>query len=240
MSDEALHVLVVDGSDFDREAIARVTAKLGYVVEAAATLAEARTAIRASEGRFNLAVVEAHLPDGLGLALLPELRLPPTPCATVFTAGANIGQAAELAVAQGVHRLLRKPFTPYLYQKALESAAKRTDEMRLWLDPERVGRRVDSWIDMVVAGAGQGGDHTSEKPIFLERMTKIVVEKGELSPAMARIVPNLLMGHSYAEIAEQHDISTETVKTHVRAILGRLHISSAREIWQVCVAAFDT
>lgn len=238
----AAQVLVVDASGFDREAIARVTRRIGHQVVAVENIAQARAARRQPGADFRAAVVADQLSDGLGLALLPELRLPPTPCAVVFTSGSNIAQAAELAVAQGVFALLRKPFSPDKYTRALNGAIRRTQVLREWLDPEEVGREAQSWIDMVVAGDSSGaaaGEVEAQRPIFLERMTKIIVERGELSAGQARLVPNLLLGHSYAEIARVHGISSETVKTHVRAILSRLELGSARELWQVCVSAFD-
>jgi DNA-binding NarL/FixJ family response regulator len=82
-------------------------------------------------------------------------------------------------------------------------------------------------------------DADVDSSAFLERMTSIVVRRGQLSPAVARIVPDILLGRDYAAIAANHGVSVETIRTHVKTLLARLSLSSAKAIWQVCVAELD-
>lgn len=221
--------------------MSRYTRRLEFTPVEVATAEAARQIVRDPTQSFVAAVADLELDDASGLSLVPQLRLPPRPVATILTGGREIERAAPLALALGVHRLLRKPFAPDAYRSALASAKKRTAEFQRWLDPETVGERHDSWIEMLIAGDEGEEDEavTGERPAFLDRMARVVIARGQLTPAAARLVPDLLLGRDYGSIAALHGVSVETVRSHVKTILAKLNLNSAKELWQVCVAELD-
>lgn len=236
---DAPRVLVADESTASRRVMARLVRRAGYEPIEADSITEARA--RRLEERDNLvaAVLEAHMPEGLALSFCTQLLSGPAPCASVLVGDERLGELAATAILNPVHKLMRKPFDPSHFHEALESAVARTREIRRWLDPEVCGERHDSWIDAMAAGEANPDQGTPGVP-FLTRMSSIVVQRGQLSPAMARIVPDLLLGRDYATIAASHGIGVETVRSHVKSILSRLNLGSAREIWQVCVERLDS
>ncbi|MFO7562028.1 MAG: LuxR C-terminal-related transcriptional regulator [Enhygromyxa sp.] len=231
-------LLAIDAQP-ERRMIARLCSRLDINPVEVATLAAARQLLRDPTRDFAAAVVETQLPDGLGLSLAGQLRIPPLPCAMVLVGGDELESFAPLALGLGVHRLLRKPFTAEGFESAIASAKKRTAEFRRWLDPQTVGERHDSWLEVLIATDPGSDDPRGAAPGFLDRMAHMVVARGQLTPAEARLIPDLLLGRDYNSIAAVHSLSAETVRSHVRAILGKLNLSSAKQLWQICVAEFD-
>lgn len=239
-----MRVLLAIDSPPERRMTARLCMKMEITPVEVATLTAARQLLRDPTRDFAAAVVDVTLADGSGLALVGQLRIPPLPCAMVLIGGDELEPAAPLALSLGVHRLLRKPFTAEGFESAMTSANKRTAELRRWLDPQTVGERHDSWLQVLMvtdptgpdAGSGSGA---ASAPGFLDRMARMVVARGQLTPAEARLVPDLLLGRDYNSVAAVHGLSAETVRSHVKAILGKLNLSSAKQLWQVCVAELD-
>lgn len=232
-------VLLAIDAQPERRMIARLCARLEVTPVEVATLAAARQLLRDPTRDFAAVVVDVALTDGHGLNLVGQLRIPPLPCAMVLLGGEELEAIAPLALSLGVHRLLRKPFSTEGFESAIASARKRTAEFRRWLNPLTVGERHDSWIKVLMATDPGSADPRAAVPGFLERMARMVVERGQLSPAEARLVPDLLLGRDYNSIAAVHGLSAETVRSHVKAILGKLNLSSAKQLWQVCVAELD-
>jgi two-component system, OmpR family, response regulator len=87
--------------------------RLGYAVSLARTLAEARTALDDRAAPLDAMLLDLHLPDGSGLALLRDLRAQPATRAfpvIVLTAEGEeriLNEAEELGAG-----LLTKPFSP--------------------------------------------------------------------------------------------------------------------------------
>lgn len=231
-------VLLAIDAQPERRMIARLCARFELTPVEVATLAAARQLLRDPTRDFAAAVVDVQLSDGYGLGLVGQLRVPPLPCAMILVGGEEIEAAAPLALSLGVHRLLRKPFTADGFEAAISSAQKRTAEFRRWLDPETVGERHDSWLEVLMA-TGPENDTGGSAPGFLDRMAAMVVARGQLTPAEARLIPDLLLGRDYNSIAAVHKLSAETVRSHVKAILGKLNLSSAKQLWQVCIAELD-
>jgi DNA-binding response OmpR family regulator len=65
-------ILLVDDSEILRVTTAALLEDAGYVVVEAGSLAQARASL--ASGEIAAAVVDLHLGDGLGSALLPDLR----------------------------------------------------------------------------------------------------------------------------------------------------------------------
>lgn len=101
-----MKVLVVDDQEGMRRMLARAAASWGWQGEFCASVAEARAALRAD--RFDLALCDADLPDGDGVALAAELRAANPGLAVVVMSGDP--ENLERAGRQGLSALLQKPF----------------------------------------------------------------------------------------------------------------------------------
>ena len=64
--------LIVDDDEVNLLTTSVLVEELGHTVVTASSLAKARAALAA--GTFDLAILDVHLGDGLGLDLLPEIR----------------------------------------------------------------------------------------------------------------------------------------------------------------------
>lgn len=111
-------VLIVDDMAQIRKVMVRVLSRFDVKVVEAESLAQARQ--RCDEGRFELIMLDHHLPDGAGLELARQLRARPEHQATLMvTMTANPDAAAE-GMALGVfNALLTKPFSVRALRKLL-------------------------------------------------------------------------------------------------------------------------
>lgn len=101
-----MKVLVVDDHEGMRRMLARATESWGWQGAFCASAAEARAALRV--GGFDLALCDADLPDGDGVALAAELRAADPGLAVVVMSGDP--ENLERAGGQGLSALLQKPF----------------------------------------------------------------------------------------------------------------------------------
>jgi len=107
-----LQVLIVDDNATSRHALAEQTTKWGMVAETAETVQQALELIRRG-ARFDLAIVDLHLPGMDGLALVSEIRkLPGTsmlPLVLLTPLGNRASAAADahLAFAHSVAKLVK-------------------------------------------------------------------------------------------------------------------------------------
>jgi two-component system response regulator PilR (NtrC family) len=67
------YVLVIDDEDTYRSILLMLLEDQGYAAAEASTLAEAR-ALVAEPRRIDIVLLDASLPDGRGLSLVPEIR----------------------------------------------------------------------------------------------------------------------------------------------------------------------
>jgi two-component system OmpR family response regulator len=107
------HLLVVDDEPHIGLLLRPHLERLGYAVSLARTLAEARSALDDRAAPLDAMLLDLHLPDGSGLALLRDLRAQPATRAfpvIVLTAEGEeriLNEAEELGAG-----LLTKPFSP--------------------------------------------------------------------------------------------------------------------------------
>jgi DNA-binding NtrC family response regulator len=95
-------ILLVDDSDAVRLTFAALLESDGHHVVEASTLAEARGQLAAAT--LDAAVVDLHLPDGLGTALFDEVRARHPRAAIVLLSGADAVEApvgADLVLEKG-------------------------------------------------------------------------------------------------------------------------------------------
>lgn len=104
-----LSVLVLDDEPLLRRGITAHLERLGADVHAAESLQGARQL--AAEQGFDFALLDVHLPDGLGTDLLRDGTFPPATGVIVMTAEGGVTGAVE-AMKAGALDYLTKPFEP--------------------------------------------------------------------------------------------------------------------------------
>jgi DNA-binding NtrC family response regulator len=123
-------LLVEDDAMLSRRIVAALDAE-GLTVNSARKLAEARNLLAAE--RYDYALVDLHLPDGLGLALLREGAFSENTNVVVMTAYGGIADAVE-AMRMGASDFLTKPFDleavplAFLRSRAKRWAARREEQ----------------------------------------------------------------------------------------------------------------
>ncbi len=116
--------LVVDDEPSVLRSLARRLRRSGYTVHAAPNLGTARDLL--GKCRFDVAVVDQNLPDGLGSDLLRELwRLQPACARILVTGGAELQSVIKAVNAGELHQFLLKPFLPTELHDALRLAGDR-------------------------------------------------------------------------------------------------------------------
>jgi len=120
-----LSVLVVDDDRGIRELLRRTFAAHGYRVEVAATGVEGRSIARRM--RPDILVVDHHLPDVPGDALLASLKRPGDAMVGILMTGDPDPELALGALRKGAEAFVRKPFDPsYLVSVAQKARRERS------------------------------------------------------------------------------------------------------------------
>ena len=134
------HVLLVDDEQSFRKIVAEELARIGYHLETAGTLEEARALLAAQT--FHVVLLDIRLPDGSGLDLLEDIRtsLPATQV-VILTAYGTVQEAIR-AMKQGAFDFLAKPCKlgeiEAVLEKAMQVQALERDNIALKRDLERV------------------------------------------------------------------------------------------------------
>lgn len=101
-------ILLVEDESAVRELARQILEHEGWEVVEAGSLEQAADCTRASNGRFDLLLLDLHLPDGLGTQLADEIRRSGGNARVIFTTG-DPGWLRRLG-SEG-ETVLPKPFT---------------------------------------------------------------------------------------------------------------------------------
>jgi DNA-binding NtrC family response regulator len=114
------HLLLVDDEESFRTIVAKELSRVGYSVETAGTIEEARGAL--ARRSFHVVLLDVRLPDGNGLELLTDIRnsLPGTQV-VILTAFGTVQEAIQ-AMKQGASDFLTKPCKLNELEAVLEKA----------------------------------------------------------------------------------------------------------------------
>lgn len=102
-------LLVEDGADL-RSIVARILARAGYSVVAAATGEEALSCVSAARGAFDLALVDVGLPGMSGVDLAERLRRDHPKIKILLTSGNPADPRTRQALDADQHAFLQKPY----------------------------------------------------------------------------------------------------------------------------------
>ncbi len=102
-----VRVLLVDDHADTNRSLVLLLSRRGYRVQAATSLAEARTLCDLEE--FDVLICDMNLPDGSGLDLLPQLTARPPRLGGIIVSGYNTDEDIERSLAAGYKAHLGKP-----------------------------------------------------------------------------------------------------------------------------------
>ena len=197
-----LRVLLVDDYLSFRQPLAFLLAREPdlAVVGQAGSLAEARPLLRAAD----VALVDLDLPDGDGAALIRELRAAnPRAQAVVLSASAGPEQLAP-AVQAGAVGLLHKACAV----EEIVASLRRLGAGEPLLAPAAA-------VALLRLAAGRRAqDRAAEAAI------------GRLTPREREVLRALAEGRSDREVGERLHVATETVRTHMVNLLGKLGVDT--------------
>jgi DNA-binding NarL/FixJ family response regulator len=186
---------------------AGVRAEIGAVVDVvgeAATVADGVAGILAT--RPDVAVVDVHLPDGGGRAII-ERVLAEWPEA-IFLA-LSVSDSAEDVVAV-IRAGARGYVTKTIDAAELIDAIRRVHDGDAVFSPRLAGFVLDAFSGNVV-------------PASDPEMDQLTTREQEVMRLIAR-------GYTYREVAGQLHLSVKTIETHVSAVLRKLQLSNRHEL----------
>jgi len=111
-------ILIVDDEPDVLQVCSRVLTRSGYVVQVAGSAEEARRYI--DQGRFDLVILDIHMPDEDGISLLEYVRAEDSTLPAILITGYPEMETVMASVRLSVSEYVCKPFT---LQKLVESVA---------------------------------------------------------------------------------------------------------------------
>ena len=202
MSDR-LRVVVVDDHHLFR---AGVRAELGAhcdIVGEAATPAQAAAIL--AETKPDVVLLDVHLPEGGGLAVLDALRdRPDAPRVLAL----SVSDAAEDVVP-----MIRAGALGYV-TKTIETAELAAAIRRVGAGDAYFSPRLAAFVLQAFSAPEAAADD----------------ELSALTPREREVLHHLARGYAYKRIAARLGISARTVETHVGAVLRKLQLSSRHEV----------
>ena len=145
-------ILVVDDDEKFRLLVSEILGRAGYSVKC---FENGKQAIDASnEELFNLALIDIHLPDMEGTALLTKLRkTEPEMIKIIVTGHASLENSIE-AVNKGVDGYVLKPFDPKKLLVMIETQLKK-QRQKVEFDGEKVSEFIESRYEWMSASGIQ-------------------------------------------------------------------------------------
>jgi DNA-binding NarL/FixJ family response regulator len=195
-----MKLVVVDDHHLFRAGVKAELAQHHEVVGEAATPSEALAVI--AETHPDVVLLDVHLPDGGGVAVLEAL---PRDDTAPKVLALSVSDAAEDVV-------------PMIRAGALGYVTKTIDTAELLTAIATVARGEASFSPRLAA-------------IVLEAFSEPPPDELEaLTPREREVLHHLARGYSYKRIALRLGISARTVETHVGAVLRKLQLSSRHEV----------
>jgi len=197
---------------------AGVRAELGErvdVVGEAGSVAEAVAVIGAR--RPEVVLLDVHLPDGGGLAVLEAVR---ARSPEVRFLALSVSDAAEDVIA-----IIRAGASGYVTKTIsadeLADAVDRVAEGDAVFSPRLAGFVLDAFRDAPSAPSAGGSSRPQQV---------VDPEMDQLTPREREVLRLLARGYAYKEIAAELFISVKTVETHASNVLRKLQLSSRHQL----------
>jgi len=218
-----VRVLLVDDHALLRAGVRAEIAGAVDVVGEAGTVAEAVALIAAE--RPDVVLLDVHMPDGGGLAVLRGVADQEPP---VRFLALSVSDAAEDVIAL-IRAGARGYVTKAISGPDLVAAIRRVADGDAVFSPRLAGFVLDAFKDgndgppsvpaAETAAAGEDAD-TAADDQDIDRLT----------PREREVLRFIARGYMYKEVALRLGISAKTVETHVSAVLRKLQLSSRHEL----------
>jgi len=187
---------------------AGVRAELGQFVQLvgeAGTVADAIAGIR--ERRPDVVLLDVHMPDGGGLAVLASVAadVPDTRFLAL-----SVSDAAEDVIAV-IRAGARGYVTKTISAAELADAVRRVADGDVVFSPRLAGFVLDAFRDAPV-------------------VPSVDPELDQLTPREREVLRLLARGYAYKEIAAELYISIKTVETHASNVLRKLQLSNRHQL----------
>ncbi len=196
-----VRVLVVEDEELAAEAHAEYTRRVeGFEVVGVARSAGDAVRHLAADGNVDLILLDMHLPDGHGLALLQRLRAAGHLCDVIAVTSARDTEVVRRAVSQGVVLYLIKPFSFAAFRGKLEQYAAYRDQLA-GTDDDVVQDDVDQLFGTLRTRAGAAELPKGMSPESLRQITVVLRDADE--------------GLSATEVAERIGASRVTARRYL-------------------------
>jgi DNA-binding NarL/FixJ family response regulator len=195
-----MRIVVVDDHHLFRAGVRAELAAHHDVVGEAAAPAEALAVI--AETKPDVVLLDVHLPDGGGVAVLEALKRVESPPRVLAL---SVSDAAEDVV-------------PMIRAGALGYVTKTIDTAELLAALETVNQGEAAFSPRLAAFVLQAFSAPPKD------------ELEALTPREREVLHHLARGYSYKLIAQRLGISARTVETHVGNVLRKLQLSSRHEV----------
>ncbi len=165
-------ILIVEDNTDLADNLKELMQTAGYAAVVAVTCAEARTHFTAD---FNVALIDARLPDGNGMNLIAPLKKAQPQCEVILLTGYTSVSAANDVLRQGAWAYLSKPFSSPGLLQAVEQA---TRHSRIQRENALLVKRAA--ISERVAAAGMlttGLSHEIRNPLNAASLQLSVLER---------------------------------------------------------------
>jgi DNA-binding NarL/FixJ family response regulator len=198
-------VFLVDDHAMFRAGVRSELGRSVDVIGEAGTPTDAVAGIRAT--RPDVVLLDVHMPDGGGLAVLRELgdALPDTRVLAL-----SVSDAAEDVIAL-IRAGARGYVTKTISAADLADAVRRVADGDAVFSPRLAGFVLDAFRDA-------------------PSMPSVDPELDQLTPREREVMRLLARGYTYREIASELFISIKTVETHASNVLRKLQLSSRHQL----------
>lgn len=204
----AVRVLLVDDHALFRVGVRSELGDAVEIVGEAGDVAEAVARIEAC--RPDVVLLDVHLPDGSGDAVIEAVR---AAAPEVRFLALSVSDAPEDVIAV-IRAGARGYVTKTISGPELVEAIARVAEGDAVFSPRLAGFVLDAFA---------APQDPSPAPPATDELDQLTLREREVLRLIAR-------GYSYKEIARELDISVKTVESHVSAVLRKLQLSSRHEL----------
>ena len=119
-------VLIIDDDKAICDMLTGMIRDMGHNVDSAGLKVEARKKV--SAGSYDVVFLDARLPDGCGLDILPDIRQTTSSPEVIVMTGYGDPDSAEIAISNGAWDYLQKPLSPKQIILPLSRVLKHRDE----------------------------------------------------------------------------------------------------------------
>lgn len=202
---DRLRLAVVDDHHLFRAGVKAELLDVCDVVVEAATPAEAVAAIAAATP--DLVLLDVHLPDGGGVAVLDGLRALPSPPPVLALSVSDAAADVVPMIRAGALGYVTKTIQTAELVHAIRTVAAGD----AYFSPRLAAFVLQAFSADAPQPGGEPGLET-------------------LTPREREVLHHLARGYAYKQIARRLGISARTVESHVGAVLRKLQLSSRHEV----------